>query len=155
MLYYEQKDSVDRIIYDYISGCFPVTFSPNYKGPRNITFGKNKEKRDLVYKLARSGVQSEDILKILLNDKPTTKVSDEFYIDLIYRYINLVVPGRDSNEEREQIDFRDMYFEEVNEIVSAGYGFDTAFKYVVRGETPIKSIVIVNPKQYVKTNKKS
>ena len=51
-------------------------------------------------------------------------------------------------------DPREETFEKVNEIVSKGYGMDVAFRYVVRGEIPIKSIVMVNPKQYVKTNKK-
>ena len=91
----------------------------------------------------------------MLSDRPFGEISDVTYVDFIYRYINLVVPGRDETSESEQVDFRDLYFEKVNEIVSNGYGMDVAFKYVVRGEIPIKSIVIVNPKQYVKTNKKS
>lgn len=155
MLDYEREDSVDRIIFDYINQAFPVTFGPNYRGPRNVTFGKNKEMKDLAYKLRRNGIQSEEVLKLLLSDRPFGEISDDTYVDFIYRYINLVVPGRDEEVYSEQIDFRDMYFEKVNEIVSKGYGMDVAFRYVVRGEIPIKSIVIVNPKQYVKTNKKS
>lgn len=155
MLEYREKDSVDRIIYDYVNGAFPVEFWPGYTGPRNITFGKNREKRELVSKLRRSGVQAEEVLKTLLNDKPTGKVTDEFYVDLIQRYINLVVPGRDEDTDSLQIDFHDMYFGEVEKIVTNGFGMDAAFKYVVMGEVPITSVVIVNPKQYVKTNKKS
>lgn len=155
MLDYEREDSVDRIIFDYINQAFPITFGPNYRGPRNVTFGKNKEMKDLAYKLRRNGVQSEEVLKLLLGDRPTEEISDDAYVDFIYRYINLVVPGRDRDGDYEQVDLRDMYLEEVGKIGASGYGMDVAFKYVVRGERPIEAIVMVNPKQYVKTNKKS
>ena len=58
MLDYEREDSVDRIIFDYINQAFPVTFGPNYRGPRNVTFGKNKEMKDLAYKFRRNGIRS-------------------------------------------------------------------------------------------------
>ena len=149
------RDDIDLIIRDYIDGVFPVEFWPNYKGPKNVTFGKNREMRELVQKRRKESVISEEVLKEILSETPTTSASDEFYMGLISRYINLMIPGRSNETRSEQIDFRDMYFEKVNEIVSKGYGMDVAFRYVVRGEIPIKSIVIVNPKQYVKTNKKS
>jgi len=149
------RDDIDLIIRDYIDGVFPVEFWPNYKGPKNVTFGKNREMRELVQKRRKESVISEEVLKEILSETPTTSASDEFYMSLISRYINLMIPGRSNETRSEQIDFRDLYLEEVNHIVSNGFGYDAAFKYVVKGEVPITSVVIVNPKQYIKTREKS
>lgn len=149
------RDNIDLIIRDYIDGAFPVEFSASYKGPKNVTFGKNREMRELVQKRRKESVISEEVLKEILNEIPTASASDEFYMDLISRYINLNVPGRNGNISTEQIDFRDLYLEQVNCIVSNGFGYDVAFKYVVKGKMPITSVVIVNPKQYIKTREKS
>ena len=111
--------------------------------------------RELVQKRRKESVISEEVLKEILSETPTTSASDEFYMDLISRYINLMIPGRSNETRSEQIDFRDLYLEEVNHIVSNGFGYDAAFKYVVKGEVPITSVVIVNPKQYIKTREQS
>ena len=55
----KSKDSMSRIINDYIDGAFPL---PEHKGPKNISFGENKRVKDLVKSKVRAGMKDSDIL---------------------------------------------------------------------------------------------
>lgn len=144
----KSKDSMSRIINDYIDGAFPL---PEHKGPKNISFGENKKVKDLVKSKVRAGMKDSDIFKSVLDVKPLVSLSDEFYVDLLNRYINVIVPV--DNFSNYQLDLRDAYREKALEVFSLGYDVCSTFRYIVGDkELPSTTVVMIEApvKQYAK-----
>lgn len=144
----KSKDSMSRIINDYIDGAFPL---PEHKGPKNISFGENKRVKDLVKSKVRAGMKYSDIFKSVLDEKPLVSLDDEFYVNLLNRYINVIVPIDNTNDG--QLDLRVAYKEKALEIFSLGYDICSTFRYMVGDkELPSTTVVMIEApvKQYAK-----
>lgn len=144
----KSKDSMNRIINDYIDGAFPL---PKHKGPKNISFGENKRVKDLVRSKVREGIKESDIFKSVLDEKPLVSLDDEFYVSLLNRYINVIIPVDNTNDG--QLDLRVAYKEKALEIFSLGYDIRSTFRYMVGDkELPSTTVVMIETpvKQYAK-----
>lgn len=150
------KDSIRKIMVDYIDSVFPLRFSDNYQGPKNVSFGKNKIMKDKALRELRSGKTEEEVFRNILREKEDEKGTDEFYLDMMRRYLEVTMPGREERKNKDQMDFLELY-NQTADVISRGYGMEVAFRYIVGGESYVQSIVMINVpgKQYVKTEKKS
>lgn len=143
-----KEDSISRIINDYIDVAFPM---PEHKGPKNISFGENKRIKDLVKTKVRSGIRETEVFKDILDEKPLVTLSDEEYVSLLNRYINVIVSVDNTNSK--QFDLRDAYRERALEIVSLGYDVSDMFMYMIGDkELPSTTVVMIEApvKQYAK-----
>ncbi len=145
----KEKDSLSKIINDYIDYAFPL---PIHSGPKNISFGDNKRMKDMVRTKSRTGVSESTILKDVLAFDVENYDDDLFYAGLLNRYINIITPSCD-NSSAVQINLRDVYLNKALDIVSSGYSVKDAFMYLAGDKELSTTTVVVidtSAKQYAK-----
>lgn len=129
MMEYFSKDSTEKIIKSYIDTAFPVKFPPNYHGPKNISYGSNKEMHTAVRIQRKLGFSEQEVLRNIITREPDVELSDEVYAEFLNRYIDVSPRNKECSKREvlalaeEGLEVRDIF-----RTIVSGYRVVTSIK---------------------------